>query len=141
MMAIESDTTLKDAGVNSGIAVNLNSTHITWNLKKFLNSVQGPGKDSSSLSRNQRLAKSVLVGFDNPNLVVSCQIDIDGTSSNTLTFTLLKAFAESTNSQTLSTSAFGDIIVDLESVSADVDFPSEKGKKITVNIVFKEAQV
>lgn len=139
-MAVESDATLKDKSVNGGVAVELNSTHANWNWKNFLNSVQGPGKPST-LDRNQRLAKNVLLGFDNPDYIITCQIDIDGTISNRLTFALLKAFCESTNAKTLVTSAFGTVTVDLDTASADVDFPAEKGKKISIKLGFKEAQV
>ena len=139
-MAIESDATLLDTSVNGGVAVELNSSHASWNWKNFLNSVQGPGKPST-LTRNQRLAKNVLLGFDNPDYTIKCQIDIDDSTANRLTFTLLKAFCESTNQKTLVTSAFGTVIVDLDTASADVDFPGEKGKKISVTIGFKEAQV
>lgn len=139
-MAIESDATLTDVDVNSGTAVELNAIHIDWNWSNFLKSVQGPGKPSS-LTRNQRLAKNVLLGFDNPNYTVKCLIDIDDTTANRITFALLKSFCESTNAKTLITSAFGTIVVDLDTASCGVDYPGEKGKKISVTISFKEAQV
>ena len=139
-MAVESDCTLLDADVNSGTAVELNATHVKWKWSNFLKSVQGPGKDSSSLSRNQRLAKNVLLGFDNPDYTVNCQIDLDDDTSNRLNFTLLKAFAESTNAKTLTTSAYGEVLVDIDTITADVDFPRTKGKKMTIVIGFKEAQ-
>ena len=139
-MATESDATLTDTSVNSGTAVELNALHVDWNWSNFLKSVQGPGKPST-LTRNQRLAKNVLLGFDNPDYTVKCQIDIDDTTSNRLTFALLKSFCESTNAKTLVTSAFGTVVVDIDTASAGVDFPAEKGKKITVTISFKEAQV
>lgn len=140
-MAVESDCTLKDTSINSGVAVDLNATHVKWVWKNFLNSVQGPGKDSSSLTRNQRLAKNVLLGFDNPDYIVNCQVDLDDTVSNRLTFTLIKAFAESTNTKTLSSSAYGSVVVDIDGIIADVDFPSTKGKKMAIVMTFREAQV
>lgn len=140
-MATETDCTLTDTDVNSGTAVILNASHVKWVWKNFLKSVQGPGKDSSALTRNQRLAQNVLLGFDNPGLTVTCQIDLDSTTSNYLTFALLKSFAESTNAKTLATSAYGSIVVDMDTITCDVDFPRQKGKKISVNITFKEAQV
>ncbi len=139
-MATETDATLLDTDVNSGTAVNLNSTKALWSFGNFLNSVQGPGKPST-LTRNQRLAKSVLLGFDNPDYTIDCQIDLDSSTSNSLTFTLLKAFCESTNTKTLVTSAFGSVVVDIVSATAEVNFPTTKGKKVTVVITFKEAQV
>ncbi len=138
-MATETDATLLDTSVNSGTAVILNSTSARWSFGNFLNTVQGPGKPST-LTRNQRLAKSVLLGFDNPDYTINCQIDIDSSTSNHLTFTLLKAFCESTNTKTLVTSAFASVVVDIVNATADVDFPTTKGKKITVTISFKEAQ-
>lgn len=139
-MTVESDATLLDVDVNSGTAVELNALHIDWSWGNFLNSVQGPGKPSS-LTRNQRLAKNTLLGFKNPDYTVTCLIDIDGTTANRLTFALLKSFCESTNAKTLVMSAFGTVVVDLDTASAGVDFPAEEGKKIAVTITFKEAQV
>ena len=139
-MATETDTTLLDTGVNSGVAVNLNSTRALWSFGNFLNSVQGPGKPST-LTRNQRLAKSVLLGFDNPDYTINCQIDLDDSTSNRLTFAFLKSFCESTNTKTLVMSAFGTVVVDIVNATAEVNFPTTKGKKVTVVITFKEAQV
>ena len=69
-MAVESDATLLDTSVNSGVAVELNALTIKWSWSNFLNSVQGPGKPST-LTRNQRLAKNVLLGFSNPDYILS----------------------------------------------------------------------
>ncbi len=139
-MAVESDATLLDTSVNGGTAVDLNSTSAGWSFGNFLNSSQGPGKPST-LTRNKRLAKNVLLGFDNPDYTVNCQIDIDDSTSNRLTFAFLAAFCISTNTKTFVTSAFGSVVVDIISATANVEFGGTKGKQIVVTISFKESQV
>ena len=74
-MTAESDATLTDTSVNSGTAVDMNATRLQWTFTNFLRSSQGPGKDSASLTRNQRLATNLLLGFNNPEIVVDGTID------------------------------------------------------------------
>ena len=139
-MAVETDVTLTDTSVNSGTAVALNALHVKWAFTNYLKSPQGPGKPST-LTRNQRLAQNIHLGFDNPDLIVDLQWNVDSSASNTITFALLKSFCESTNAKTLTTDEFGTITVDLMNAVCDTDYGSTSGKQVKCVITFKEAQV
>ena len=98
-----SDITLQHPNVNGGTAVQCNGATIRYAWKNLIRADPVEGKHD--------ICEVEYAGFENPKIILTGTIDVDDTSSNVITQSLLLDFAQAcdgTNSITLTVKAAGE---------------------------------
>jgi len=83
---------LKNAGVNSGTAVWLLTNNIKVGWKILTRATPAESKED--------IVEAERGGFENPTILVEGTIDVDSVPSNSITYALLKDFAEEVSNST-----------------------------------------